>query len=153
AGFRDFDLDLASFRLQPVSQEILIQHLTSETREVIGALEGGHDEERLEDYIVRGLIDFDDISYDDQAELLYKLAGQVVAHLRSYLKSDDEVRNVLLFHQRQITNLAHTQMQQHAWEEASSYEAVVSQGFAEVRPQAFAAAAAESVRSFDVPID
>jgi type III restriction enzyme len=153
AGFRDFTLDLSSFRLQPVSQEILVQHLASDTREIIGALEGGHDEERLEDYVVRGLIDYDDVSYDDQADLLYALAGQVVTHLRSYLKDDDEVRNVLLFHQRQISTLVHTQMQLHAWEEASSYEAVVRQGFSEVRSQAFAASADESVRAFGTPID
>jgi len=153
AGFRDFTLDLLSFRLQPVSQEILVQHLASDTREIIGALEGGHDEERLEDYVVRGLIDYDDVSYDDQADLLYTLAGQVVTHLRSYLKDDDEVRNVLLFHQRQISTLVHTQMQPHAWEEASSYDAVVSQGFSEVRSQAFAASADEAIRAFGTPID
>jgi type III restriction enzyme len=152
AGFHSFTLDLSSFRLQPVSQEILVQSLTSDAREVIGALDGGADEARLEDYVVRGLIDFDDVSYDEQAELLYALAGQVVAHLRSYLKDEDEVRNVLLFHQRQVATLVHTQMQAHAWEEASSYEAVVSQGFSEVRSQAFAADAGEAMRSFDVPI-
>jgi type III restriction enzyme len=152
AGFNDFTLDLSSFRLQPVSNEILVQHLTSDTREVIGALEGGHEEERLEDYVVRGLIDFDDVSYDEQADLLYNLAGQVVAHLKSYLKDDDEVRNVMLFHQRQISNLVHTQMQKNTWEEATSYEAVVSHGFSEVRSQAFAASADEAVRAYDTPI-
>jgi type III restriction enzyme len=153
AGFRDFTLDLSSLRLQPVSQEILVQHLASDTREIIGALEGGHDEERLEDYVVRGLIDYDDVSYDEQSDLLYTLAVQFVTHLRSYLKDDDEVRNVLLFHQRQISTLVHSQMQPHTWEEASSYEAVVSQGFSEVRSQAFAASADEAVRAFGTPID
>ena len=154
AGFREFTLELSSFRSPPVSQEILVQHLASDTRDVIGALAGGRDEQRLEDYVVRGLIDFDDVSYDDHAAQLYELAGQVVAHLRSYLKGgDEEVRNVLLFHQRQLASLVHTQMQQHAWEEASSYEAVVSQGFVEVRSQAFAAAGDEAVRAFDTPIE
>lgn len=153
AGFRKLQLNLSSFRLQPVSDEILIQHLNSDTREVIGALEGGAVEARLEDYVVRGLIDFDDVSYDEQADLLYDLAEQVVTYLRAYLKNDDEVRNVLVFHQRQIAILVHTQMQPHAWEEASSYEAVVSQGFSEVRAQAFAAPAGEVVRPFETPID
>ncbi|MGH0037122.1 MAG: DEAD/DEAH box helicase [Myxococcota bacterium] len=153
AGFNEFPLDLSSFHPQPESKEILVQHLTSDSREVIGALEGGHEEERLEDYVVRGLIDCNDVSYDEQADLLYNLAGQFIGHLRSYLKDDDEVRNVLLFYQRQISNLIHTQMQQHTWEEASSYEAVVSHGFSEVRSQAFAASADESVRPFDTPID
>jgi type III restriction enzyme len=153
AGFRDFSLDLSSFRLQPVSQEILVRHLESGSEHVIGALAGGAGEERLEDYVVRGLIDFDDVSYDEQADLLYTLAGEVVAHLRLYLKDDDEVRNVLIFHAKQIADLVHTQMQPHAWEQASSYEAVVSQGFSDVRAQAFAAPADEVVRQYDTPID
>lgn len=153
AGFSDFSLNLSSFRLQPVSQEILVRHLESGTEHVIGALSGGAAEERLEDYVVRGLIDFDDVSYDEQADLLYKLAGEVVAHLRSYLKADDDVRNVLIFHAKQIAELVHAQMQPHAWEEASSYEAVVSQGFSDVRAQVFAAPAGEVVRQFDIPID
>jgi type III restriction enzyme len=153
AGFRDFSLDLSSFRLQPVSQEILVRHLESGSEHVIGALTGGVDEERLENFVVRGLIDFDDVSYDEQADLLYKLANEVVTHLRSYLEDDDEVRNVLIFHAKQIADLVHTQMQPHAWEEASSYEAVVSQGFSEVRAQAFSAPAREVVRQYDTPID
>jgi len=153
AGFRDFSLDLSSFRLQPVSQEILVRHLESGAEHVIGALEGGVEEARLEDYVVRGLIDFDDVNYDEQADLLYKLADEVVTHLRSYLKDDDEVRNVLIFHAKQIADLVHTQMQPHAWEEASSYETVVSQGFSDVRAQAFAAPAGEVVRQYDTPID
>ena len=79
----------SKWRQKPLASGIC--HLTSEIREVIGALEGGHEEERLEDYVVRGLIDFDDVSYGEQADLLYNLAGQVVAHLGSYLRDDDEV--------------------------------------------------------------
>ena len=153
AGFTEFTLELSTINLQPASKEILIQHLASNTREVIGALEGGREEDRLEDYVVRGLIDFDDVSYDEQADLMYNLAGQFVLHLQSYLKDKEEVRNVLMFHQRQICNLIHTQMQQHTWEEASSYEAVVSHGFSEVRAQAFAASVDESIRPFDTPIN
>lgn len=153
AGFRDFTLNLSPLRLQPLAQEILVQHLNSDRREVIGALGGGSTEERLEDYVVRGLIEFDDVSYDDQADLLYKLAGQVVAHLRSYLKDDDEVRNVLILQAKQIADFVHAQMLPHGWEEASSYEVRVSEGFTQVHSQAYAAPAGESVRQYDTPID
>ena len=152
-GFKEFNLDLSSLRLQPVSQEIIIQHLASDTCEIIGALEGGHEEERFEDYVVRGLIDFDDVSYDEQADLLYGLAEQVVNHIKGYLQDENDVRNVLQFHQRQIANLVHAQMQHHAWQEASSYETIVSHGFSEVHSQAFAASASETIRQFDIPIE
>jgi type III restriction enzyme len=47
------------------------------------------EEKRPEDYLVCGFIDFDDISYDKHAALLYKLSGQVVKHLQSYLSNED----------------------------------------------------------------
>jgi len=153
AGFNPFQLDIANVTLQPVSQDILIQHLASDTRETIGALEGGYEEERLEDYIVRGLVDFDDINYDEQADLLYELSSQFIARLRSYLQEDSKIKNVLIFHQRRICSLIHEQMQKHAWQEASSYEVVVSQGFSEVRPQAFAAPADAVVRDHKIPVE
>lgn len=153
AGFNPFQLDIANVRLQPVSQDILIQHLASDTRDTIAALEGGHQEARLEDYIVRGLIDFDDVSYDEEADLLYDLSAQFIAHLRSYLQEDNQIRNVLMFHQRTICDLIHVQMQAHSWEEASGYEAVVSQGFSEVRPQAFAAPVDAEVVDYRIPLD
>jgi type III restriction enzyme len=153
AGFNPFQLDIANVNLQPVSQDILIKHLASDTRETISALEGGYEEERLEGYIVRGLIDFDDVNYDEQADLLYDLSSQFTAHLRSYLQEDSKIKNVLQFHQRRICLLIHEQMQKHTWEQASSYEVVVSQGFSEVRPQAFAAPADAEVRDHKIPIE
>jgi type III restriction enzyme len=37
-----------------------------------------------EDFIVHALVDYDDIAYDDHAELIYKSAGQAVQHFTSY---------------------------------------------------------------------
>lgn len=73
-------------------------------------------------------------------------------HLRSYLKDDDEVRNVLIFSGKQIADLVHSQMQQHSWEDASSYEVLVSQGFSDIGKHAFSAPADEVVRQYDIPI-
>jgi type III restriction enzyme len=50
------------------------------------------------EYLVRALVDFDDVSYDNHADLLYDLAGQMVAHLKSYLKDAGEVANVLQYY-------------------------------------------------------
>ena len=48
----------------------------------------------MEDYIVHALIDFDDIDYNTHASLLCDLAGQMVAHLQSYLPQADEVKSL-----------------------------------------------------------
>jgi type III restriction enzyme len=153
SGYKDFDLDLTNVRYQPVDHEILIQHLQSNRREKLMSGEAVVEEDRLENYLVRALIDFDDISYDDQADLLYKLAGQAVAHLRSYLKDDDEVTNVLQYYQRPLAELVHAQMQAHYWETQSDLDVKVAKGFVSLRPSSFSLPADESPRLFRAPVD
>jgi type III restriction enzyme len=145
--FHPFKLDCASIRYQPVERDLLIQHLRTQERETLTFGPALPPEQRPEDYLVRGLIDFDDISYDDHADLLYDLAGQLVAHLRSYL-SADEAQNVLLYHQKQLAAFIHAQMQAHHWETATDYEVVVTKGFAELKPSAYTARADEPVFDF-----
>ncbi|TGN11572.1 DEAD/DEAH box helicase [Leptospira ilyithenensis] len=76
--FRKFVLDCSSVRLQPVERDVLIHALHSNQEEVVRFSGKKRNERRLEDFLVRGLIDFEDISYDDHADLLYDLAGQMV---------------------------------------------------------------------------
>jgi type III restriction enzyme len=151
-GYREFVLDLSSVRLRPVDNEILIQELHRREQYRLMSGTGIVQEERLEDYLVRGLIDFNDICYDDHAELLYKLAGQVVTHLKSYLNSEDEVLNVLQYHQQKLANLIHPQMQDHYEETASAYEAHVSKGFMTLRPNNYSAPVGEAERDFRIPV-
>ncbi len=153
SGYRDFDLDTRGIRLQPVDKEILIQHLRTNAREKLVSIDGVAAEERLENYLVRALIDFDDISYDDHAELLYKLAGQAIAHMISYLPDQEAVQNVLQYHHKRIADLIHSQMQAHHWEFASSYETTVSKGFMTLRDNNYAALQGDVTRNFRTPVE
>jgi type III restriction enzyme len=145
SGFKSFTLDCASVRLQPVSRELLIQHLRTATQEFLKNISGGAKEARPEDYIVRALIDFDDVNYDAHSDLLYELAGQLVKHLRSYLSEDDAV-NVLQYHQQQLAALIHAQMQAHRWEKAAGYRVTVSKGFSTLKTNAYTASAVDEIR-------
>ncbi len=127
-GFHPFTLDLASLNYQPPEEKLWLQSLSTGVGEALGMGEGNLHEKRLEDYIVSGLIDFDDISYYDHADFLYDLAQQVVEHFKTTL-SEEDTRKVLRFHQPQIASFIHAQMQPHFWEKAKSYEAVVHSGF------------------------
>ncbi|MEK7383851.1 MAG: type III restriction endonuclease subunit R, partial [Elusimicrobiota bacterium] len=151
-GYKNFKLDLSSVRLQPVDNEILIQELHRRGQHRLMSGDGVVPEQKPEDYLVRGLIDFNDISYDEHSELLYKLAGQAVAHLRSYLKDQGEVVNVLQYHQQTLARLIHTQMQDHYEEKAAAYEAHVSRGFTTLRPNPYSTAADEACRDFRAPV-
>ena len=153
AGFKDFDLDCKTIRLQPVSQEILIQHLQNNERYRLRSGDAVIPENRLEDYLVRGLMDFDDINYDDHAPLLYKLAGQMVKHLQSYLKAEADVLNVLQAHQQTLVKHIHAQMQNHFEESATEFDVQVSRGFTTLRPNNYSQAANEKTRHFRTTVD
>jgi type III restriction enzyme len=152
-GYRDFDLDLKGVHLQPVARDILIAHLNDHAQYRLISGDGVVPEERLEDYLVRGLVDFDDVSYDDQSDLLYKLAGQMVKHLQSYLANEDEARNVLQYHQAALVIIIHSQMQEHYEEKAADYEAHVTKGFTSLRPGSYSIPVGEKPRDFRVPVE
>ena len=147
SGFSPFSLALDALRYPPVSDELWIQHLRTHNLEIMNLGQGGVQDARLEDSVVSGLVDFDDVSYDDHADLLYDLAAQVVAHLKSYL-SEEDTRKVLRCYQRPIAQFVHAQMDAHYWEAAAGYEVVVSKGFTELKASAYTASAAEPVLDF-----
>ena len=148
SGFKPFTLKVDTLNYPAVSEELWAKHLRTEQVDIIATGKGGLVESRLEDYVVSGLVDYDDISYDAHADLLYDLAGQLVDHLRSYLPDENEVRKVLGCYQRDIARFVHVQMQEHFWEEATGYEVKVSKGFSELKPSAYTASASEPVLDY-----
>ena len=123
-------------------------HLRTGQVDRIGLGAGNIDEQRLEDYVVSGLIDFDDVAYDEHADLLYDLAAQVandlLAHAPGRWRSQD-----LRFHRQEIARFVHAQMQSHFWQDTQvEYEIVVTRGFTELRKSAYTAAAGEAPLDF-----
>lgn len=152
-GFHDFDLNTDSINQQPVDQNILIQHLRTSERELLKAQGSLVSEERIEDYIVRNLVDFEDISYEDHADILYKLSSQVVDKLRSYLKNEDDVLNVVQFNQRSFANFIHSQMRTHWWQEVDDgYEVRISRGYQTFSDCSHIASKDEEIRNVHQPL-
>lgn len=151
SGFKPFKLDLSGLNYPPISDELWVQMLRTGTTEVIGLGKGGLKEQRLENYVVSGLMDFDDIDYEKHADLLYELASQTVAHFSGYL-SETEAGKVLWRHQREIAAFIHAQMQAHYWEDdAVEYEVVISKGFTELKPErAYSLVGSEELLDFKV---
>ncbi len=150
SGFHSFQLELFGLSFQPISEELWVQFLRTGITEVIGVGKGGIREDRLENYVVSGLVDYDDIDYEKHADLLYDLASQTVNHFKSYL-TEEEAAKVLCRHQKEIAAFIHAQMQQHFWEdEKVEYEVKISKGFTELKSSAFTASADEPPRDFKV---
>jgi type III restriction enzyme len=149
SGFKPFKLKLEALNYPAVEDAIWVQYLRTGGTEVVALGRGGSGERRLEDYVVAGLVDFNDVAYDAHADLLYDLAGQVVAHFRSYLPEDDATK-VLKYYQRDIARFVHAQMQEHYWEETVDYEAKVNKGYTELKPSAYSHRAEEPAADYKV---
>lgn len=152
-GFTDFDLqNVDRIAHKPVSQELMVQQLRDNGRESIGWEGGTGKEPRLENYIVRELKNHNEVDYDTHAPMLFKLAGQVVQHLRSYLPDDQAIENVLIYFQRPLGDFVWVQMEQHLWESPTDYRAQISRGFTLLRAQPITLPPGEIPRNFRTPL-
>lgn len=151
-GFRPFSLEgLETWNYQPVSRELLLQQLRTEKQTRISGDDSGEREERLEDYLIKRLIDLDEVDYQEHAELLYSLAGQVVAHFRGRLGGDEDVRNVLVSRGKDMAQAIFIQMRQHMWHTDTNYRVTLSAPFTTLRPQAFDVSGADALRDYRQP--
>lgn len=115
-----------------------MQHLQTSAKHRLAAMEL-ESEEISENYLVRPLAEMNEVDYQRDRDLLYKLAGQVVRHLRGYL-SESETRNVLQFHQRTLVERVTAQMRSRYEAMAAAYDVQVNSGFVALPALNFVAA-------------
>ena len=152
SGFTPFALEVSGLHLQPKDRSLVGQDLRTHKQFTFHA-QAGVAERRLEDYVVHALIDFDDIDYNTHASLLYDLAGQMVAHLKSYLLDENEVRNVLDLDRQLIAKNIHSQMMAHAFESATQYVVEVSRGFTALKDSTYTVGTNQQVRDYRHTVD
>jgi len=136
--FGNFDLrNLDQIAFRPLSDEITIVKLRTEERSYIHRSMAAVKQDRLEDYLVGQLFAYSEVDYDAHADLLYKLAGQIVGRLRSYLVDDSEVEKVLLDHGKALAAFVFGQMMEHYQETDTTYRVRVERGFQVLKRQHF----------------
>ncbi|MDB9486785.1 DEAD/DEAH box helicase family protein [Dolichospermum circinale CS-1225] len=138
SGFRSFALDVTDLNYRvPSKKELYIQSLATDDFTSLEIKTDNSEEFQLENYIVKNLVNFDDICYDENADLLYDLASQVISHFLTYL-SEEETQKVLYYYQIEIANVVHNQMIKHFWEDDKvEYKYEISKGFTSLKESAY----------------
>lgn len=150
-GFRDFDLTgLETITLRPTGQDLLLHEFGSDARVQVHRERKRGGEVVLERYLIDELVEYDDVDYEENAALLYKLASQVVARLRDYLGEREAVEDALVEHAPRLAEFIHTQMLDQLWITSTDYEVRVSDRLQLLAPQTLTAVG--SARSFKMPI-
>jgi len=132
--FQPFALDLSRVGYPPPSKTLVVQNLNDNTQEWIQTRPGGQIRERtLEDSVVKLLLGNPEISYDENADTLYALAAQLVAHFRARSYSEEVIGDILTVHERELCRLIFGQMREHQSQGQVRYVHEVRQGFTELR--------------------
>lgn len=150
--FPDFDLTgLDTLHYLPLDQGLVIQDLRTHVRTYLDHAAHDIHEAQLENALVRYLKKYPEIDYEAHADLLYKLAGQIIKQLRAYLNTDAEIANVLLHHGPALTQFIFTQMKQHLITvplNERDYEVRIMRGFTLLQPQSFHLAPGQQPQHF-----
>lgn len=147
-GYRPFTLELTQLRLQPMERALVSQSLQTNEQTEIGEGDSGNYEPIKENYILKKLFNYDDISYDEHADILYDLSKQAVEHLQSYLKDDKDVENVLQNQGDTIAKVIHAQLDKHFYEDATEYEVEIRSGFTALKECSYTAAQGQDIHNY-----
>lgn len=115
AEYKWFDLDTRmGFDLPALKQEILRVSIGAgeKTMEVLQVVEGRKFDPPM-DQIVGALMDYDEVDYDENAELLYHLAGQAVEAIEGYLDDKNDLPKVVNQFRKAIAAMIYDQMERH----------------------------------------
>ena len=143
-GVNDFDLDDNALNYQPVSEEIIRRTLRTNESEILQSEGVGVVRDSAQNIIVNELVNYPEVDYDREAELLYKLAKQAIIKLGGD-RGEDDLRNIVLYHKREIGQFIYSQLQQHFYLESAGYEEPIIYPFTRIEPHNFSKYTADSV--------
>lgn len=112
ASFEDFDLVADGFSYEQLNDEIIrmgLKDKSIDTIKVVSGVNFGSPSKIL----ISELINYSEIDYDINADLLHKLARQAVAELESNMKDGDDIKKVVFQWRGLIANRVYDQMMQH----------------------------------------
>jgi type III restriction enzyme len=150
-SFRSFALDLSAFRYDREKQTLRASYLRSGEIDRIDIERQEPQRGSAEDMIVTRLVAFDDVAYQNCADLLYDLAKQVTGHL-SADHSCAQIKTLVALHQMEIAREIHAQMLRHVSRERSvAPEPVIVREVTPLRPLVYTAPAGTASRDFRLP--
>lgn len=147
SGFKDFSLDVSDLNYQPVSEEIIRRTLRTNQSEVLQSGESGVERDTPSDIVISELVNYPEVDYDREATLLYRLAQQAILKLGEG-KSSEDLKNIVLYHKREIGQFIYAQLQQHFFLESGAYQEPVVYPFARIEPHNFSKYTADKIHHF-----
>ena len=149
--YDDVPMSVEGLRFLLPEHDIVVQELQSRVRERI-AVGLPATETRIEDYVVRILIDEPDLDYDTHADLLYRRTGEAIATIRTYESDAARLHDLVAFHARSIAGKVAAHLRVYRRELPADYEPVVKDGWVKSVGRTRTAARDEPLTSYRPPV-
>jgi len=148
AYFEDFDLDPSGFQFKALEEEIIRISLANQAEvETLRATSSGNYGNPIQ-LIIAELLNFSDVDYDDNAELLNKLGRQAYTAIEESNTEERDVKKAVFQFKRTIAERIYLQMKRHFKMEYSNYEKPYVLPFTEILPHNFSALASNGFRDY-----
>ena len=123
AEYQWFDLDTRIGFDLPALQDELIRVSIGAGEQSVETIQiqSGRKFDKPINVIVNALIDYDDIDYDENSELLYHLAGQALEAISANLEDKDSLAKVIHDFKKAIANSIYDQMKRHFVMQSTGY--------------------------------
>ena len=151
SGFHDFDLDVMGLNFQPVSEEIIRRTLRTNENEILQSGESGVIRDTPVRIVLNELVNYPEVDYDKESELLHKLAKQAVEKL-GIDKSESDLTNIVLYHKREIAQYIYSQLQQHFFLENGGFEESEVYPFTKIEPHNLSKYTADKIHHYSETI-
>lgn len=112
AYFEDFDLATADFSYEQLNDQILIYGLKDQSYDVID-VKSGVNFGSPEKLLVSELMNHSEVDYDENADLLHKLAKQALTKLEANLKEGEDLAKIVFQWRALIAGKIYGQMMKH----------------------------------------
>ena len=109
--------------------------------------ESGVERDVPNNIIMNELVNYPEIDYDRETTLLYKIVQQAIAKLGNG-RSAEDLKNIVLYHKREIGQFIYAQLQQHFFLESGAYEEPIVYPFTKIEPHNFSKYTGDSIHHF-----
>lgn len=152
--YRQFSLDLRNVHPQSFSQSLLLQNLDDGTRQKLITDYSVKLSDSPQEYIATALWDKNDVAEtEEQIDVVRDVSDQMVAHLKSYLKTEEELLSVIINYRDMLVNLIHSQMQLHYSQPALNWDVAVERNYTIIKNSRHAIPAGQNPVPYDQPLD
>jgi len=151
AVFHPFDLDTKDgFSFTELNNEIIRMGLKDNEVEVLTAISSGYFDDPVKE-IVAQLMNFEEVDYDENADLLYHLAEQAIKAVKKQTKDGHDFANKVHQFKVAIANRIYNQMKKHFTLEKKGYASSRVLPFVELLPQHLTKETSYGERDYRLP--